>query len=391
MNNTQFIFGDNCNVFESKARAITVTPPVGRLSLAHSGSSLPSLLRKRVGAAVSATFITTAMHMDAQTLLSGAGATFPYPIYSKWIGEYQEVHPDVQIRYQPIGSGAGILEITGGTIDFGASDGPMNDGELESFRTKHKMEILHFPTVLGADVPIYNLPDTTTELKFTPEVLAGIFLGKISKWNDPQLAKINPDANLPDRDILVVSRSDGSGTTYVWTDYLAKVSEEWRTKIGFGTWVQWPVGVSAGGNEGVSAMVKQTPYSIGYVELAYALKSKLSYGLVKNKAGNYVKADLDSVGAAAELSDGIPSDFRLSITNAPGEKAYPIASFTWLLVPEKFADKNKLKAMKDFLGWILTDGQKLTRTLEYAPLPTEMATQEQQALIKLRETADSAR
>lgn len=316
--------------------------------------------------------------------MSGAGATFPYPIYSKWIGEYQKLHPEVQIKYQPIGSGGGILEITSGAIDFGASDGPMNDGELEDYRTRHKMEILHFPTVLGADVPTYNLPGITAELKFTPEVLAGIFLGKISKWNDPQLTKINPDVNLPDQDILVVFRSDGSGTTYVWTDYLTKVSEEWRTKVGFGTSVGWPVGVGGRGNEGVSILVKQTPYSIGYVELAYALKSKLPYGSVRNKAGNYVKADLDSVSAAAELSEDIPNDFRLSITNAPGEKAYPIASFTWLLVPEKFADKTKSKAMKDFLEWILTDGQKLTRTLEYAPLPSEMVAKEQKALAKVQ-------
>lgn len=385
MNGTRLIFGDKCNAFESKeARLSAAARPVHRLSLAHPASLLQSFLPKWLGAAISTAFFTTAFQLNAQTSLSGAGATFPYPIYSKWIGEYQKLHPEVQIKYQPIGSGGGILEITSGAIDFGASDGPMNDGELEDYRTRHKMEILHFPTVLGADVPTYNLPGITAELKFTPEVLAGIFLGKISKWNDPQLTKINPDVNLPDQDILVVFRSDGSGTTYVWTDYLTKVSEEWRTKVGFGTSVGWPVGVGGRGNEGVSILVKQTPYSIGYVELAYALKSKLPYGSVRNKAGNYVKADLDSVSAAAELSEDIPNDFRLSITNAPGEKAYPIASFTWLLVPEKFADKTKSKAMKDFLEWILTDGQKLTRTLEYAPLPSEMVAKEQKALAKVQ-------
>jgi phosphate transport system substrate-binding protein len=237
----------------------------------------------------------------------------------------------------------------------------------------------------GQDVPIYNIPGVTAELKFTPEALAGIFLGKITKWDDPQLTRINPEAKLPSHEIVVVFRSDGSGTTYIWTDYLAKVSEEWNNGIGFGTTVPWPVGLAGRGNGGVAAIVKQTPYSIGYVELAYAVKNKLAYGWVKNQAGHFVKANLESVtAAAAEVAHNMPADFRVSITNAPGEKAYPISSFTWLLVPEKFDDKNKLKVMKDFLQWISTDGQKLTRELLYVPLPAEIVAKEQAAFSKVQ-------
>ena len=223
------------------------------------------------------------------------------------------------------------------------------------------------------------------ELKFTPDALAGIFLGKITKWDDPQLTRINPEAKLPNHDIAVAFRSDGSGTTYIWTDYLAKVSEEWNNNIGFGTTVPWPVGLAGRGNGGVAAIVKQTPYSIGYVELAYAVKNKLAYGWVKNQAGNFVKANLESVtAAAAEVAHNMPADFRVSITNAPGEKAYPISSFTWLLVPEKFDDKNKLRVMKDFLQWISTDGQKLTQELLYVPLPAEVVAKEQAAFSKIQ-------
>lgn len=322
---------------------------------------------------------------SAQTGLTGAGATFPYPMYSKWFDEYHKLHPDIQINYQSIGSGGGIRQITEGTVDFGATDGPMNDDQLKAFKEKRGTEILHFPTVLGADVPTYNLPNVTTELKFTPETLAGIFLGKITKWNDPELTKINPDAQLPDTNIVVVHRSDGSGTTYVWVDYLSKVSEEWKSKVGVGTSVNWPVGLGGKGNEGVSGLIKQTPNSIGYVELIYAVQNRIPYGTVKNQAGHFIKADLDSVtGAAAGAAQNMPDDFRVSITNAPGEKAYPISSFTWLLVPQKFSDQTKLKVMKDFLEWMLQDGQKMTEALAYAPLPKEVVAKEQQALAKVQ-------
>jgi phosphate transport system substrate-binding protein len=321
---------------------------------------------------------------NGQTSLVGAGATFPYPIYSRWISEYQKLHPQIEINYEPIGSGEGILEVTKGTVDFGASDAPMNDAQRAEYRRKHGMEILHFPTVLGADVPTYNIPGTATGLQFMPAALAGIFLGKITKWNDPLLSAANPDAHLPDHDIVVVFRGDGSGTTYIWTDYLAKVSDEWKQKVGVGTSVNWPVGAGAMGNAGVANRVNETPYSIGYVELAYAVDKKLSYGAVKNQAGKFVKADIGSVTAAAETIRTMPDDFRISITNAPGEHAYPISSFTWLLIPEKFSDRGKSKAMKDFLQWILTDGQELTTGHQYAPLPKEVVSKEQQALAKVR-------
>jgi phosphate transport system substrate-binding protein len=338
-------------------------------------------------ALVSAILLTGVLQCTAQgqTLLTGGGATFPYPIYAKWIAEYQKLHPGIEIEYNPIGSGGGIREIAAGAYDFGASDAPMEFRELKEYHAKRGFDILHFPTVLGADVPTYNIPGVSTELKFTPEALAGIFLGKITKWNDPELTRINPDAKLPDHEISVAYRSDGSGTTYIWTNYLAKVSEDWDKEIGFGTSVPWPVGIGGQGNSGVAALVKQTPYSIGYVELAYAIQNKLPYGSVKNQAGNFVKANLESVTAAAEsVAQKMPDDFRVSITNAPGEKAYPISSFTWLLVPEKFNDKNKLKVMKDFLQWMVADGQKLTQELLYAPLPEEVVAKEQAAFSKIQ-------
>ena len=333
--------------------------------------SFPGLLKWFIGV-VSVLLLSGLARATAQgqTLLMGGGATFPHSIYARWIAEFQKLHPDIEIEYNAIGSGAGIREITAGVFDFGASDGPMDDAQLKEYRAKRGMAILHFPTVLGADVPTYNIPGVTAELKFTPEALAGIFLGKITKWDDPQLTRTNPEAKLPNHEIVVAFRSDGSGTTYIWTDYLAKVSEEWNAGIGFGTTVPWPVGLAGRGNGGVAAIVKQTPYSIGYVELAYAVKNKLAYGWVKNQAGNFVKANLESItAAAAEVAHNMPADFRVSITNAPGEKAYPISSFTWLLVPERFDDKNKLTVMKDFLQWMSTDGQKLTQELLYVPLP----------------------
>lgn len=339
-----------------------------------------------VTAVAAAIFVlaASASRTDGQTSLVGAGATFPYPIYSRWISEYQKVNPQSEINYEPIGSGEGILEIIRGTVDFGASDAPLDDAQLAEYRQKHGTGILHFPTVLGADVPTYNIPGAGVEVRFLPAALAGIFLGKITKWNDPLLLSANPDAPLPDHQIVVVFRSDGSGTTYIWTDYLAKVSREWKQNVGVGTSVKWPVGIGAIGNAGVTNRVNETPYSIGYVELAYAVDKKLSYGAVKNQAGKFVKADIGSVAAAAETIRIMPDDFRISITNAPGERAYPISSFTWLLIPEKFPDKTKSKAMRDFLQWILTDGQQLTAGHQYTPLPKEVVVKEQQALAKVR-------
>ena len=313
--------------------------------------------------------------------LNGAGATFPYPIYSKWFDEYHKLHPDIEINYQSIGSGGGIKQVTEGTVDFGATDGPMNDDQLKEFQAKRGSGILHFPTVLGADVPTYNIPGVSQELKFTPEALAGIFLGKITKWNDAELAKANPGVNLPGNDIVVVHRSDGSGTTYIFTDYLSKVSQEWKGKVGKGTSVNWPVGLGGKGNEGVSGLVKQTPNSIGYVELIYAIQNKEPYGSVKNSSGDFVKADLASVTtAAAAAAENMPDDFRVSITNPAGKNGYPISSFTWLLIPSKIADANKKKVITDFLKWMVMDGQKFAEGLSYAPLPKAVVSKETKAI-----------
>jgi phosphate transport system substrate-binding protein len=314
-------------------------------------------------------------------LINAAGATFPYPIYSKWFDEYAKIHPDIQINYQSIGSGGGIRQASELTVDFGASDGPMTDEQLQ----KAKVMLLHFPTVMGADVPTYNIPGVKANLKFTPQALAGIFLGTITKWNDPEITKANPGVKLPDKSIIVVHRSDGSGTTYIWVDYLSKVSPEWKEKVGVGTSVNWPVGLGGKGNEGVSGLVKQTPYSIGYVELIYAAQNKISYGLVENAAGKFVRADLKSVTfAAAGAAKAMPADFRVSITNAPGKKTYPIASFTWLLIPEKISDHQKGKAITGFLRWMLKDGQRFAPGLLYAPLPKEVVAMEEKAIGKIK-------
>ncbi|MGZ4870470.1 MAG: phosphate ABC transporter substrate-binding protein PstS [Candidatus Angelobacter sp.] len=306
---------------------------------------------------------------SAQTNLNGAGATFPYPIYSKWFSEYNKQHSDIQINYQSIGSGGGIKQLQTGTVDFGASDGPMTDEQLAQTPGK----VFHIPTVLGADVPMYNIPGVTGELKFTPDVLADLFLGKIKKWNDPRLAKANPGVKFPDTDIVIVHRSDGSGTTYIFTDFLSKVSSEWKDKVGKGTSVNWPVGLGGKGNEGVAGTVKQTEGSIGYVELIYAVQNNMPYGSVQNPAGNFVKASLDSVTAAAASVKDMPDDFRVSITNAPGKDAYPISSFTWLLVPAEWSDAGKEKAFVDFLNWMIDKGQTMTSALSYAPLPKVVA------------------
>ena len=323
--------------------------------------------------------------VHAALSINGAGATFPYPVYSKWFDEYQKKNSQVQINYQSIGSGGGIRQITEGTVDFGASDGPMNDEQLKAFQDKHGFGILHFPTVLGADVPTYNIPGVTSALNFTPEALAGIFLGKITKWNDPAIVATNKGVRLPANDIVVVHRSDGSGTTYIWTDYLSKVSDEWKNKVGKGASVNWPVGLGGKGNEGVTGQIKNAPNSIGYVELIYAVSNNIPYGSVKNSSGSFVKADLASVSAAAAaVAKTMPDDFRVSITNPPGNTAYPIASFTWLLIPEKFSDAAKRDAIKGFLSWMLEDGQNYTEQLSYARLPKEVIAKEKEALAKIQ-------
>jgi phosphate transport system substrate-binding protein len=309
--------------------------------------------------------VLLAMPVVGQTTVSGAGATFPYPIYSKWFSEYHKLHPEVEINYQSIGSGGGIRQVTAGTVDFGASDMPMTDKQLQEAKTK----ILNIPTVLGADVPAYNIPGVPGELKFTPEALAGIFLGKISKWNDNAIASVNPGVNLPNQDIIVVHRSDGSGTTFIWTDYLSKVSSEWKSQAGADTSVKWPVGLGGKGNEGVAGNIRQLSGSIGYVELIYAVQNKIPYGSVRNSSGAFVKASLESVTAAAASAPKMPADFRVSITNAPGKDAYPISSFTWLLIPNPSKDPAKGKILADLLNWIVADGQKMTAALSYAPLP----------------------
>jgi len=316
----------------------------------------------------------------AQTNLNGAGATFPYPIYSKWFSEYHKKHPDIQINYQSIGSGGGIRQVLAGTVDFGATDGPMTNDQLAQAKTK----ILHIPTVLGAVVPCYNVPGVKTDLKFTPQTLAGIFLGHITSWNDKAIADANPGVSLPSQSIIVVHRSDGSGTTYVWTDYLSKVSPDWKNKVGAKTSVAWPVGLGAKGNEGVAGMVRQMEGAIGYVELIYAEQNKISYGSVKNSSGEFVKASLASTTAAAAGVKNMPADFRVSITNPPGKGAYPISSFTWLLVPTPAKDAAKGKILADFLNWMVSEGQPLAAQLTYAPLPKEVADKVKATIAQVR-------
>jgi len=305
----------------------------------------------------------------AQTTLNGAGATFPYPIYSKWFSEYHKLHSEVQINYQSIGSGGGIRQVLAGTVDFGASDGPMTDEQLG----QAKVKILHVPTVLGSVVPAYNLPGVSGEVKFTPKVLADIFLGRITNWNDAAIAKANLGVKFPDKQIIIVHRSDGSGTTYIFTDYLSKVSPDWKQQAGKGTAVKWPVGLGAKGNEGVAGMVRQMEGAMGYVELIYALQNNIAYGSVQNAAGQFIKANLDSTTSAAASVKEMPADFRVSITNPAGKDAYPISSFTWLLVPVQWNNKNKVKIFADFLGWMVESGQSLGQQLNYAPLPKSVA------------------
>ncbi len=313
----------------------------------------------------------------AQTSLNAAGATFPYPIYSKWFNEFAKAH-GVQINYQSIGSGGGIRQLQSGTVDFGASDMPLNDQQLKDMGKP----IIQFPTVLGSVVPAYNVPGVTGEIKFTPEALAGIYLGKITKWNDHALTSVNPGLKLPSQDIVVVHRSDGSGTTFVWTDYLSKISPEWKSGVGSNTSVKWPVGLGGKGNEGVAGVISQQPGALGYVELIYALQNKIPFGLVKNASGVFIKASLDSTTKAA-AGTKMPPDFRVSITNASGKDAYPISSFTYLLVPTKWQDQTKKKAVVQFLTWMLDKGEAMVTQLDYAPLPQQVKQMERAKIKQL--------
>jgi phosphate transport system substrate-binding protein len=321
-----------------------------------------------------------ALPVVSQTTLNGAGATFPNPMYSKWFSEYHKLHSDVQMNYQPIGSGGGIHQVIVGTVDFGASDMPMTDDQLK----EAKFKVLNIPTVMGAVVPAYNIPGVTGEVKFTPEALAGIFLGTISKWNDKAITGPNPGVNFPDQEIIVVHRSDGSGTSFIWTDYLSKVSGDWKSQVGSGTSVKWPKGLGGKGNEGVAGSVRQLKGAIGYVELIYAVQNNIAFGSVKNSSGNFLKASLEGVTAAAASAPKMPADFRVSITNAPGKDAYPISSFTWLLIPAESKDPAKGKILSDFLNWMVTDGQKMTSALSYAPLPDNVAQKVKEAIKEVK-------
>ena len=313
--------------------------------------------------------------------INGAGATFPYPIYSKWFSEYNTLRPDVRINYQSIGSGGGIRQMQNRTVFFGATDGPMTTEQIAGAPGP----ILHLPTVVGSVVPAYNLSGVAAELKFTGPILAGIFLGDISKWNDPAIAAVNPGVALPDRTITVVHRSDGSGTTYVWVDYLAKVSPAWQQKVGVGTSVNWPVGLGGKGNEGVAGLVKLTDGAIGYVEPVYATQNQIPFGAVQNAAGQFVRSSIQSVTAAADgAAPTMPDDFRVSITNAPGAASYPIASFTWLLFYQNPQDKAQAATMVEFMQWALTDGQAFTADLGYSPLPASVVEKELRALERIQ-------
>ena len=338
---------------------------------------------KKMFALIGAVAVAAGATLAAQSQINGAGATFPAVIYLKWFSEYNKLHADVKINYQSLGSGAGIQQVTAKTVFFGASDMPMTDPQLSAAPGK----LLHFPTVLGAVVPVYNIPGVTQELKFTGPLLADIYLGKITKWSDPQIAKLNGGVKLPDTDIAVVHRSEGSGTTFIWCDYLSKVSPDFKSRVGASTSVNWPTGVGGKGNEGVSGMVTQTPGAIGYVELIYAIQNKISYGTVQNSSGKFTKASLESVtAAAAGAAKEMPADFRVSITNAPGADAYPVSSFTWLLLYQDPTDKAQSKTMVEFVKWMLnpTGGQQFCRDLGYAPLPKNVVDMELKQLATIK-------
>ena len=322
----------------------------------------------------------TAAAATAQNI-NGAGATFPNPIYSKWFSEYSQLHPDVKINYQAVGSGAGIRQVSEGTVDFGASDAIMTDQQIQ----EAKVKVIALPTVLGAVVPIYNLPGVNADIKFSQDAIAGIYLGKIIKWNDPYIAHENPGVNLPDKQILTVHRTDGSGTSYIFTDYLSKVSPEWKKDVGAAASVKWPgAGIGGKGNDGVAGLVEHTPYSIGYVELIYAAQNHIPFGLIRNASGKFVKASTAGVTAAAANLKSMPADFRVSITDAPGADSYPISSFTWLLIPVQAKDQAKGKALAGFLNWMLEKGEGEAAGLTYAPLPKSVADRVHQAIGTLR-------
>ncbi len=312
--------------------------------------------------------------------INGAGATFPGPIYSKWFSEFSQQHPGVEINYQQIGSGGGIRQVTSGTVDFGATDGPMTNEQIAA----SKVKVIHIPTVLGAVVPIYNVAGVSQELKFSPDVLADIFLGKISNWNDARIAKDNPGVKLPSQEIIVTHRSDGSGTSFIFTDYLSKVSGEWKSSVGANTAVSWPKGLGGKGNEGVAGLVRQIQGSIGYVELIYAMQNKIPFGMVRNASGQWVKASIDGVTAAAASVKSLPADYRISITNAPGASSYPISSFTWLLIPTNPNDAAKEKVIKGFLEWMLDHGESEVSSLYYAPLPPSVAARVKATVAQLK-------
>lgn len=319
--------------------------------------------------------------LGQQVTLTGSGSTFAAPLYTKWASDFRSVNSNVQINYQGIGSGGGISQISSGLTDFGGTDTPMNDAQLANAKGKLHTDILQFPTALGAVVPIYNIPGVSAKLNFTQDALAGIYLGKITKWNDPYIQSVNPKVKLPANNIIVVHRSEGSGTSFIWTDYLSKVSPEWKSRVGAGAAVNWPVGLGGKGSEGVAGLVKQSPNSIGYVELVYALQNKMVTGPVRNSAGNFIEASLSSVtAAAAGAVKNMPADFRVSITDAPGAQTYPIASFTWMLIPRSIPDKTKAAALKQFLQWSLTAGQNDSEALTYSKLPKEVVDKEAQAI-----------
>ena len=331
---------------------------------------LPSKRRKqRVLRKLALLCLALAIPAVGQTTLNGAGATFPYPMYSKWFSDYHKLHPDVEINYQSIGSGGGIRQVLAQTVDFGAADVTMTDEQL----SQAKVKILHIPTVLGAVVLAYNVPGVSGDLRFSAQVIADICLGKITSWNDPAIVKDNPGVKLPAQSIVVVHRSEGSGTNFIFTDYLSKISPEWAGGPGKGASIKWPVGLGAKGNEGVAGMIRQMDGAFGYLELIYAAQNHIPYGTMKNAAGNWVKASLEGTTAAAASVKNMPADFRVSITNAPGKDAYPISSFTWLLVPMQSKDQARGKIMVDFLTWMLDDGEKMTAALDYAPLPDSVA------------------
>jgi phosphate transport system substrate-binding protein len=321
------------------------------------------------------------VHLAPAQTINGAGATFPYPLYGQWFNAFQSAHQGVEINYRDVGSGAGVKQLLDGAVDFGASDMPLSDDQIAQATAKLKTTVLHFPMILGAAVPAYNLPGVPDNLKFTPAALAGIFRGSIRKWDDPAIAASNPGVKIPGDAIVVIHRAEGSGTSYCWTDYLSKVDPEWNKRVGKGTTVPWPVGTAAMGNDGVAALIKQTAYALGYVELTYAKLNRIPFGSVRNSAGVFVRADLDSVAAAAaSVANKIPDHFRVSITDAPGARAYPISTFTWFLVPAKGPNPAARKALVAFLRWALTDGQSLAAPLQYAPLPKDLAAREIKAL-----------